>query len=369
MSSESDRQHANLIAVERVDRLAAASRRYGARRGRGAGALRAHAAARRTTDHLGPHVGSAAGRADRGDAARRLGRQSRRSCGHPGRGGDSLRSVSSPFDRRPDGRGGRSIDGGIADRRGSLERCALLLDPQRGFGQGDALRRLRARGPRTSAVLERRDRAARQPGAGARRGARLGGAVWAGHPDGRRGSQPQPGRLVAALPPPRTADRPRRRVGRTSRTRAHPPRHELARGAESADGGVEGDHPGGARHRGLLGGLDHGAQRHRLRRPRLRPRRPLVHRRLAGAAGGALSRFHRGRLQPRHRRLGDHRNRRHRRLRHGRRAGDRQAGGRHAADGAQLTREMSEICLAEHPTSRSPSSASAARRWASTSSW
>ena len=101
------------------------------------------------------------------------------------------------------------------------------------------------------------------------------------------------------------------------------------------------------RHAGLQAGLRRGPrrprldargrdgpQRHRLRHPGLRHRRPVVHRPGQHPRGPVPRRVRPRGRQPRHRRLGDHRDRRHRRLRDGRGAGDREVrrrrGGRRA---------------------------------------
>ena len=75
----------------------------------------------------------------------------------------------------------------------------------------------------------------------------------------------------------------------------------------------------------------------------------LVHRTGAGAGRALPRRLRPGRRQPRHRRLGDHRDRRPGRVRDGGGAGDRAAGGRGGRDALAATERMYEITLAEHP--------------------
>ena len=100
------------------------------------------------------------------------------------------------------------------------------------------------------------------------------------------------------------------------------------KGMLDAAHGVPGSHHG---HRD-------GAQRHRVRHPRERHRRALVHRAGARPRRALLSRLRPGRRRPRHRRQRDHRDRRPRRLRDGGGTRDRPVRRRHAADRDRATR-------------------------------
>ena len=107
-------------------------------------------------------------------------------------------------------------------------------------------------------------------------------------------------------------------------------------------------HPGRPWHPGVVGRHDDGAQRHRLRDPRLR------HRATSGSPAGqhprgAVPRVLRSRRrQPRHRRLRHHRDRGHRRLRHGRCSGHRALRRRRRAFALRATQTMYEITVGEH---------------------
>ena len=93
----------------------------------------------------------------------------------------------------------------------------------------------------------------------------------------------------------------------------------------------------------------------------------LVHGPGADGARALLPRLHRGRRQPRHRRLRHHRDRRHRRLRHGRGAGHRPVRRRQRRGRARdHPRDGRASPSAANPASPSPRSASPARRPAST---
>jgi len=257
----------------------------------------------------------------------------RRASGHARRG--SLRSLPSSRGRGTDGGRHHRVDagpGGGEPRR----RQPRLLDAERGARQGAAVRRLRSGRDRSPSLVQGRRRS------GARRGHPACGrhrpprADRAGGADGRRVSQPEPRRVRAAHQGARPGDRGARSAGHRA------PPHPRLRGVQRAsllerrDGRVQ----GGARRRPQGAGVDarhgDGAERYRIRDPRQRAGRPMVHRAGADAAGPLLSRIRPRRRESRHRRQRHHRDGRPRRLRDGRRPRRRAVRGRHAGRRARV---------------------------------
>ena len=147
--------------------------------------------------------------------------------------------------------------------------------------------------------------------------------------DGRRGAQPQPRRLADGAARAVAGDRRGRRAVVRHRRRAavHRRQRALLPQPRHADGEArDGRRP---RHPRLVAGDRDGPQRHRVRHPDRRHRRPLVHRPRADAGRPLPRRLRPGRRQPRHRRLRDHGDLRRRRLLDGR--GARRSSGSSAA--------------------------------------
>ena len=319
-----------------------AARRRPARPGRRPAGARGRAghdaddlASRRTADRVGPDERAGA----RGGHRRAALRAPRRDAG----GGRAprgvriahVRSLSPPRRGRADGRDHDGPDAGHGGRE-SRDREPELLDAQRGPRQGASLRGQRARRDRPAPVVRRRPRPRARRGAAADGRRRRPQPHRPGRPDGRRVPQPEPGRLRA---PHQDAGAPRRGPRhRAGRARAHP---QLRGGErpllpERGDGGVQGGDGRRPRRPPEQPGHDDGAQRHRVRHPRERTRRPLVHRTVRDAGRALFPGLHRGGRQPGHGGQRDHRDRRPRRLRDGGRAGHRPVRGRDAGGRARL---------------------------------
>ena len=215
------------------------------------------------------------------------------------------------------------VDVGLRAARRGARRHVLVL-AQRGPRQGAALRRLRPRGDRPAALDERRARP--DPPAG---GPRAHGpidikAIIAqmlqmgdeGHNRNRAGSLML---LRELLPSLIAADAPSADIAEAVRFSGANEHFFLNLGMPACKLATVAAHgiPGSTR------GHDDGPQRHRLRHPGVRHRRRVVHRPGQHPRGPVPRVLRPGRRQPRHRRLGDHRDRRHRRLRDGRGSGDR----------------------------------------------
>ena len=130
---------------------------------------------------------------------------------------------------------------------------------------------------------------------------------------GRRGPQPLGGRLGAARPQARARDRPPR--GR--RRGADVPGGQRPLRAQPLDGRRQALHGRRRARAGFVAGHGDVPQRRRVRDPGRGHRRPVVHRPGRPGRRPVLPGLRTRRRQPRHGRLGDHRDARHRRLRHG----------------------------------------------------
>ena len=159
--------------------------------------------------------------------------------------------------------------------------------------------------------------------------------------------------LYLKLLAPQLARPRRRRRGR--RRGAEVPRRQRALGAQSGDGGLQGDGRRRARRRGLDHRLGDGAQRHRLRHPRLAASASAGSPRPSTVPHGLyFPGFGRADANPD---IGDStitETAGHRRLRHGGGAGHRHLHRRLAADARAATLEMYEITAAEHPAFKIP---------------
>ena len=106
------------------------------------GAGRAHDPARRPADRLGKDVRPDAGCDRRRDPLRGLGRGRRSGRGARRVRENRVRALPPPWRGRADGRRDQPLDAGL-DRRQPRARQSRLLQPERGPGQGPALRRQR----------------------------------------------------------------------------------------------------------------------------------------------------------------------------------------------------------------------------------
>ena len=270
------RAEANQLALERMTSAGAdfvdvrpASEALGLERG--------DVPARRSADRVGARVGSAPGRPHRRDAVRGDGRHGRGRRGRAGPRRRRARAVPPPRRGRPDGGRDLPVDVGLrAARRGARPHVVVL--PQRRSRQGAALRRLRPRGHRPAALDELGAGTVAAAGDSRCRPDRREVDHRPDAADGRRGPQPQPGRVAdaaaraAAHPDHRRRDVERHRRGgallRRERALLPQPRHA----------GVQAVDAGGGGHRRVDRRDDDGPQRHRLRHPDRGHRRPVVHR-------------------------------------------------------------------------------------------
>src|SRR5437773_658958 len=271
----------------------------------------------------------------------------------------AARALPPPRHRGADGGRRHALDAGVR-RREPGPRHARPRDDQRGTRQSAPIRRQR----RQRAGAPQLDRhgggaAARRRAARARRH-RSARADGAGAAHGRRDAPAQPGGHRAAHARDDAGDRAGRRA---------PPRRRAPRGVpggqrpvlpEPRDGRGKVDGRSRRRRRRLNARDRHGAQRHRLRHPRLGLRRALVHRPREHAARPLFPRLRSRRREPRHGRQRDRRDDRPRRVRDGGRAGGgalprRRRHGRGGGDDRGDARDLRRRAPAlPHPRPRRP---------------